>query len=164
MTEPAPTSSLRPPPPCRPVKPTGPWERVLTDTRVAGMSEDSYPVQWTGRQAVVALPEHIDPSNAGQIREQLLLVINRGAAPLIVDMTATASCDHAGADAMMRAYQRTVASGTQLRLVVTAQVVKRVLSVNGLDHLIPVHPSVQVAIAAGRAAPGSPHGGRAGPY
>jgi anti-anti-sigma regulatory factor len=40
---------------------------------------DIYPVQWTGRQAVVTLPEHIDVSNAGQIREELLSVINRGA-------------------------------------------------------------------------------------
>jgi hypothetical protein len=48
----------------------------------------------------------------GQIREQLESVINRGAVALIVDMRATASCDHAGADAIMRAYQRAVASGT----------------------------------------------------
>jgi hypothetical protein len=30
-----------------------------------------------GRQAVVTLPPHIDGSNAGQIREQLLWIINR---------------------------------------------------------------------------------------
>src|ERR1700730_4907756 len=82
---------------------------------------DIYPVQWTGRQAVVALPEHIDVSNAGQIREQLLSVINRGATALIADMTATISCDHAGADAVVRAHQRAVISGAELRLVVTEQ-------------------------------------------
>jgi anti-anti-sigma regulatory factor len=54
---------------------------------------DSYPVQWTGRQAVVSLPNHIDVANAGQLSEQLLLLINRGAAELIVDMSATVSCD-----------------------------------------------------------------------
>jgi hypothetical protein len=32
---------------------------------------DTYPVRWIGRQAVVALPEHIDVSNASQIREEL---------------------------------------------------------------------------------------------
>ena len=50
------------------------------------MVNDTYPVRWTGRQAVVALPEHIDVSNAGEIREELLWVINRGAAALIADM------------------------------------------------------------------------------
>jgi len=34
--------------------------------------KDSYPVRWVGQQAVVTLPEHIDVSNAGQIREELL--------------------------------------------------------------------------------------------
>jgi anti-anti-sigma factor len=99
-------------------------------------------------QAVVTLPEHIDVSNAGQIREQLLSVINRGAAELVADMTATISCDHAGADAVARAYQRATAAGTQLRLVVPAQIVRRVLSINGLDRLIPVYPSLEAAAAA----------------
>jgi anti-sigma B factor antagonist len=102
-----------------------------------------------GQQAVVALPEHIDVSNAGQICEELLSVINRGAVVLIADMTATLSCDQSGAEAVMRAYQRAHASGTQLRLVVTAQIVRRVLGINGLDRLIPVYPSVEAATAAG---------------
>lgn len=112
------------------------------------MFEDTYPLEWTGRQAAVTLPEHIDVSNAGQIREELLSVINRGAIALIVDMTATASCDHAGAEAMVRAYQRALASGTQVRLVVTTPIVRRVLSVNGLDRLIPMYPSLEAAAAA----------------
>jgi anti-anti-sigma factor len=119
------------------------------------VAEGPYPVEWSGGRAVVTLPEHIDVSNAGQISEQLLVVINRGAAELIVDMAATASCDHAGADAVARAYQRAVGSGAQLRLVVTAPVVRRVLSVNGLDRLIPVYPSLAAAAAAATA-PGAP--------
>ena len=105
---------------------------------VAAVAGESYPVQWNGRQAVVALGEHIDVSNAGQLSEQLLLLVNRGAAELIVDMSATVSCDYAGADAVVRAYQRAAANGTQLRLVVAAAMVRRVLAVNGLDRLIPV--------------------------
>jgi hypothetical protein len=80
-------------------------------------------VQWMGRQAAVTLPEHIDVSNAGSIGEELLSVINRGATVLIADMAATVSCDDAGVDAVVRAHQRAVAKGTQLRLVVTAQTV-----------------------------------------
>jgi anti-sigma B factor antagonist len=101
-----------------------------------------------GRQAVVTLPGHVDVSNAGQVSEQLLSAIDRGASELIADMTATASCDHAGADAVVRAYQRAAANGTQLRLVVTAQVVRRVLSLNGLDRVIPVYPLLEAATAA----------------
>ena len=127
------------------------------------MFKDTYPVRWMGQEVVVALPEHIDVSNASLIREELLSVINRGADALIADMTATLSCDQSGADAVLRAYQRARASGTQLRLVVTAQIVRRVLGINGLDRLIPVYPSLEAATAAGTPKvattpkPGGPH-------
>ena len=110
--------------------------------------EDAYPVRWSGRQALVALPQHIDVSNAGQIREELLSVLNQGAEALIVDMTATISCDRAGADAVARAYQRAVASRTELRLVVTSGVVLRMLGMTGVGRLVPVYPSVEAALAA----------------
>jgi len=106
-------------------------------------------VQWTGRQAVVTLPQDIDSSNADQIREQLLWIINRGAAVLIADLTETLSCDYSGADALVRAHHRALANGTELRLVVAVEVVRRVLSLNGLDRLIAVYPDLDAAVAAG---------------
>jgi anti-anti-sigma factor len=108
-----------------------------------------FPVQWTGRQAVVTLPEHIDVTNVAQLREQLLLLINRGAAVLIADMTATVSCDHGAVDAIARAHQRAAVSGTQLRLVVTAPVIRRVLGIEGLDRLVSIYPTLEAATAAG---------------
>jgi PAS domain S-box-containing protein len=117
------------------------------------MTSDACPVRWTGRQAVVPLPEHIGLSNAGLIGEELLSVINCGATTLIADMTATISCDHAGADAVARAFQRAVISGTELRLVVTAQIVRRVLGINGLDRLVCIYPTLEAATAARPPAP-----------
>jgi len=114
--------------------------------------EDFYPVEWVGGQAVVALPEHIGISNAGQVREELLSLINRGATTLIADMTATLSCDQAGAEAVIRAWTRAAASGTKLRLVVTAPVVARVLRLVGLDRTVSVYPSLEAAVAARRPA------------
>ena len=105
----------------------------------------------------MTLPEHIDVSNACQVREELLMLINRGAVTLIADMTATLSCDRAGADAVARAYKRAVINGTQLRLVVTAEIVSRVLSIEGLDRLVSIYPSLEAAIArtpAGEIRPG----------
>ena len=106
-------------------------------------------MDWAEQQAVVTLPEHIDVSNAGLVRQLLVSVINRGAAVLIVDMTATQSCDHGGVDAMARAYQRAVVSGTLLRLVVRAPVVRRGIAIEGLDRLISVYPTLEAAIAGG---------------
>jgi anti-anti-sigma factor len=114
--------------------------------------QDVFPVEWHGRLAVVTLPEHIAVSNSGQIREELLSVLNRGARVLIADMTATQSCDQASTDAVVRAYQRGVLAGAQLRLVVTAPIVRRTLNLSGLDRLISIYPSLEAALAAG--APG----------
>ena len=106
-------------------------------------------MQWTGLQAVVTLPQHIDSSNTDQIREQLLWIINRGAAVLIGDLTGTISCDYSGADALARAHHRATANGAELRLVVTAEVIRRALTVNGLDRLVAVYPDLDAAVAAG---------------
>jgi len=110
--------------------------------------EDFYPVRWVGGKAIVTLPGHIGASNAGQVRDALLSAINLGAVTLIADMTATVSCDHAGADAVVRAWQRTVSSGTELRLVVTAKSVSRVLGLRGLDRQVSVYPYLDAAAAA----------------
>lgn len=114
--------------------------------RLAAMGTGTHHVRWIGSQAVVTLPGHIDVSNADQIYEELLSVINHGATELIADMTATISCEHAGAVAVARAYQSAAIHGTQLRLVVTAQNVQRQLTVNGLDQLIPIYPSFDTTI------------------
>lgn len=113
------------------------------------MSDGTFPVQWAGQQAVITLPEHIDHSNADQIREQLLWIINGGAAVLIADLTGTISCDYSGANALARTQHRALANRTELRLVVTGGVVRRVLSLSGFDRLVAVYPDLDGAIAAG---------------
>lgn len=107
-----------------------------------------YPVQWTGQEAIVTLPQHIDIANADEIREQLLWIINRGAAVLIADLTGTVSCDYSGADALARAQHRAMANGTELRLAVTAGAVRRVLTLNGFDRLVAIYPDLDGAVAA----------------
>jgi anti-anti-sigma factor len=124
------------------------------------MGDDPFPVEWTGRQAVVAFPGLVDISNVDQLRDRLLAVINRGAAVLIADMTGTASCDHAGVQAIARACQRAAIGGTQVRLAVTAPGVRRVLAIEGLDRLVPIYPSLEAATEAGHR-PGWPRGDRA---
>lgn len=104
---------------------------------------------WAGRRAVVIFPEHVDGSNAAQIREQMLAVFDNGAAVVVADMSATVSCDHVGVDAVSLAYQRAAICRAELRLVATAPAVRRSLAAQGLDRLVPVYPSVEAAVAAG---------------
>ena len=126
----------------------------------AAMRDDPFPVAWAGRQALVAFPGHVGISNVGQLRDRLLAVINRGAAVLIADMTGTASCDHAGVEALARACQQAAISGTQVRLVVTAPGVRRVLAIEGLDRMVPIYPSLGAATEDGHG-PGQSRADRA---
>ena len=112
------------------------------------MSEDSLPVRWSDGSAVVTLPAHLDASNAGQIRAELLALISRATSVLIADMRGTVSCDQAGADTLALACQHAEISGTQLRLVVTSSGIRDALSQVGLDRLVAIYPSVEIAAAA----------------
>lgn len=108
----------------------------------------SYPVRWLNRHAVVGLPEHIDLSTIDPVREQLLSIINRGVLVLVADMSGTVSYDHTGSDALARVHQRALASGSELRLVVSSEIVRRVLSASGVDRLMSLYPTVEAALAA----------------
>ena len=96
----------------------------------------------------MTLPAHIGISDSGPIGEQLVDLLNQGAAVLVADMTETLSCDRSGAAALLRAHQRASASGAQLRVAVTAPAVRKVLEASGLDRLVSIYPSVEAAIAA----------------
>jgi anti-anti-sigma factor len=113
------------------------------------MAEGKEPVAWPGGRPVVAFPEHVDMSNAGQIRDQLLGVFDRGATVVIADMSATAWCDYAGVDAVARACQRAAVCRAELRLVAPAPAVRRLLAARGLDRVVPVYSSVEAAMTAG---------------
>jgi anti-sigma B factor antagonist len=120
---------------------------------VTRVSRETSPVAWLGKAAVITLPAEIDIANADQVREDLLLTLNRGAATLVVDMGGTTFCDSAGVNALVRAFKRATASGAQMRLVVSAPIVKRVLSITGVDQLIDVYPTVAASLTAGPATP-----------
>jgi anti-anti-sigma factor len=109
-------------------------------------------VAWLRGAAVITLPVEIDISNADQVRDELLSLLNRGPAVLLVDMAGTTFCDSAGVNALVRAHKRATANGAELRLVVAAPGVQRVLAITGVDRLIPVYPSV----AASRGGAGTP--------
>ena len=110
-------------------------------------------------------PEHLDAASAASAGEQMRAAISDRAAVVIADLSATSSCDRAGADALIRAYHAAALSQAELRLVVTAPAVARLVSEAGLDRLVAVFPSVVAASAvrpAGEeaadapAAPGAP--------
>lgn len=111
------------------------------------MPQERFPVVWLSKVAVVTLPVEIDIANADQVRDDLLSILNRGAATLIVDMGGTTFCDSAGVNALVRAHKRATANGSEMRLVVSAPAVLRVLDITGVDHLMDIYPSVAASLA-----------------
>ncbi len=112
------------------------------------MSEERFPVAWSGRTAVLKLPAEMDLTVADAVREALLSVLNAGALGLVVDMTGTTFCDSAGITALVRAARRADANGATMRLAVTVPPVLRVLTLVGIDRLIDVYPDVDAAVAS----------------
>lgn len=97
---------------------------------------------------LVELPQRVDRSNAGQVRDELLAVTDQRVLVLLIDMTGTTVCDHHCGDALTWAFQRTLVRGIELRLIVNTESVLRVLAVCGLDRLVPVCGTAQSALAA----------------
>jgi anti-sigma B factor antagonist len=112
------------------------------------VSEERFPAAWSGRTAVVAASGEVDLTNADGLRNVLLSALDAGARGLVVDMTATTFLDSAGVTALVRTSRRASATGTTLRLAVTAPSVLRVLDLVGLDRLIGVYPGVSEAVAS----------------
>ncbi len=115
-------------------------------------------LRWEGGQAVVSMPAEIDVTNANEVRETLRAAARQASSVLIIDMSATTFCDSAGVQAIIDVYNqvgarnRSAATPTQLRLVATA--VQRIITLVGIDQLIPVYPTLEAALAEpGQASP-----------
>ena len=111
------------------------------------MSHERYPALWIGQVAAVTLPAEIDVTNADTVLDELLAALNQGALLLVADLSRTSFCDSSGVSAIVRVFRQAVASGSGLRLVVSAPAVQRVLSITGVDRLVDVFPSVGASLA-----------------
>jgi anti-sigma B factor antagonist len=101
-----------------------------------------------GPVVVVVLPGEIDFVNADSVGERLAVAIVPGVAVVIADLTVTAFCDCAGVRRLLLAGRRTSAVHAELRLVVRARAVLRILELLGADQVLPVYPDLGMAQAA----------------
>ncbi len=112
------------------------------------MAGERFTLAWSGQVAVVTVAGEVDITNAEGLRDALLSALNAGAAALVADMTQVTFLDSAGVTALVRAARRATATDATLRLAVTVPAVLRVLSLVGIDRLIPVYPSLADAMAS----------------
>jgi anti-anti-sigma factor len=106
-------------------------------------------VRWSGRHAIVAMPDEIDLTNSGDLNEQLAGVIAESPETVTVDLTTTTFCDSAGINVLARAHELATASGAELRIALGHSPVARIIQLVGLDQIVPVYPDVQHSLDAG---------------
>ena len=115
-----------------------------------------YPLMING-VAVVTAPVEIDITTAEQLPAVLLDAGSHGHATIVVDMSRTRFCDCSGLSVLIRAHRRALAEGGELRLVLPAGgPVARVVTLTGLDRLIPCFGSLDQALIPKPAAATSP--------
>jgi anti-sigma B factor antagonist len=119
------------------------------------MTDVRYPVVVAGGVPVVAAPQEIDITNAAGLREVLLDLIP-GHAAVVIDMTQTQFCDTAGLHVLVMAHKRALTEGCQVRLAMPGGPVLRILTITGIDRVIPRFTSLEDALAA----PAAPAGRR----
>lgn len=100
---------------------------------------------------IVTGPAEIDISNAGELRAALLSAAS-GHPTIVVDLSRTEFCDSSGLNVLVRAMKRAQASGGELRLVVSAPSVVRILAVTGVDNLFRTFATLSEALTEDRPA------------
>jgi len=105
------------------------------------------PIELVNGVPVVVAPEEIDASNSGWLHAVLWEAADRGHGTFVVDMTRTQFCDSGGLGILVRAHNRALADGGELRLVrPTSASVLRVFAFTGIDQVIPHFPSLDEAV------------------
>jgi len=110
------------------------------------MSVEGYELRRVGQHGVVTVPAEVDATNSAEVRQALLAAASQDLPILIIDMSRTTFCDSTGVQAIVAAYRQAAATGTEVRLAASA--VLHILTVIGVDQLIPIYPDLEAALAA----------------
>jgi phosphoserine phosphatase RsbU/P len=105
-------------------------------------------VRWTGRHAVVTLPEEIDLLNAADVADLLTAVASESPDVITADMSGTEFCDSAAVHALVRASRQVAARGGELRIALGGTPMARMIRLIGLDQVVPVYRDVSESLAA----------------
>jgi anti-anti-sigma factor len=113
----------------------------------APVTGEDLAVRWSGRHAVVTMPEEIDIINAPGLAAALAAVSGRSPEVITADLTGTSFCDSAGIEVLARASQLAASSGAELRLALGDSPVARILQLTGLDAALPHYRDVAHSLA-----------------
>jgi anti-sigma B factor antagonist len=89
-----------------------------------------------GTQVVLSVAGDLDLDSAGTLTTAALDLIGRGSCDVVLEMAQVPFCDSMGLNAVLRVLRQAKAAGGSLTLVSTADPVKRLLSMCGVDQII----------------------------
>jgi anti-sigma B factor antagonist len=96
---------------------------------------------------VLVLTGDVDLDTAPELRRTLYTAIRQGRPRLLIDMTDTSFCDSTGLGVLVGALRRARAEKGWIRLVNPSRQIGKVLKITYLDHVFPVHASLEEARA-----------------
>jgi anti-sigma B factor antagonist len=110
------------------------------------VTEISFSVEVVEGVPVVTAPEEIDITNASVLRAAVSDAVEAGSALVIVDMSRTRFCDSAGLNALVAVDRQARADGGEVRLVIAARAIVRVVALTGVDRVIAIYGSLEDAL------------------
>lgn len=100
---------------------------------------------WT----VVSVFGEVDVATSPQLREQLIKLVGDGRVRLVLDLEGVDFLDSTGLGTIVSALKRVRTHGGDLRLVCTEARITRLFEITGLDKAVPLHRSLDAAVAEG---------------
>jgi anti-sigma B factor antagonist len=101
-----------------------------------------------GRTHCIEVAGQIDLYTAPTFKARILDLIDQGKTRVIVDLCSVSFLDSTALAVFVAALKRVRARGGALSIICRDYDVERILEISGLDGLIPIHPSREVALAA----------------
>ncbi|MGA5559556.1 STAS domain-containing protein, partial [Streptomyces lavendulocolor] len=101
-----------------------------------------------GTLAVIALAGEFDITTAPAVRARALELIADGHPDLVADLAGVTFCDSSGLGALVGIWRCAKDADGSLTLAAVPDRLGRLLSVTGMDTLLPTFPSAEAALAA----------------
>ncbi|MFF4441091.1 STAS domain-containing protein [Streptomyces sp. NPDC001621] len=95
---------------------------------------------------VIEVDGELDHHTTGQLDEAIDHALTRGAAAVLIDLQPTTFLDSSGLNALLTAHRAAARAGARLALIAPSAAVHRMLSLTGVDRVLPTCPTTEAAL------------------
>ncbi|QJS09167.1 STAS domain-containing protein [Streptomyces argyrophyllae] len=96
--------------------------------------------------AIATVAGDVDTRTAETLRRDASMIIERGRAHLVLDLSQVGFCDSAGLSALIGLWHAAQAVGGAIRLAAVPDRLMRMLVLTGVDAILPVHATTSEAV------------------